>query len=44
VPFPWTRINEVLQWHSHRNRDLGLVWLRKIFVRATQEMLASETH
>ena len=31
LPFQWTKLDEVLQWHSHRSRDAGLVWLRDIF-------------
>lgn len=39
LPFDWTRLDEVLQWHSHRSRDAGLVWLRGIFQRAAKEMM-----
>jgi LysR family transcriptional regulator, nod-box dependent transcriptional activator len=40
LPFPWTRLDEVLQWHGHRSRDPGLVWLRGIFEDAAATMMA----
>jgi len=43
LPFPWTRLDEVLQWHGHRSRDPGLVWLRGIFEEAVVAM-ASANH
>lgn len=43
LPFPWTRLDEVMQWHGHRSRDPGLVWLRGIFEEAAA-MMNSETH
>jgi DNA-binding transcriptional LysR family regulator len=43
LPFPWTRLDEVLQWHGHRSRDPGLVWLRGIFEEAAA-MMMSEMH
>jgi LysR family nod box-dependent transcriptional activator len=44
IPFPWLQLDEQLQWHGHRSRDPGLVWLREIFVRAAKEMLAAESY
>jgi LysR family nod box-dependent transcriptional activator len=41
LPFPWTRLDEVLQWHGHRSRDPGLVWLRGIFEQAATAMASS---
>lgn len=41
LPFPWTRLDEVLQWHGHRSRDPGLVWLRGIFEQAASAMASS---
>jgi DNA-binding transcriptional LysR family regulator len=38
LPFPWLALDEVLQWHGHRSRDPGLVWLRGIFMRAASQM------
>lgn len=38
LPFPWTTLDEVLQWHGHRSRDPGLVWLRDIFRQAVEAM------
>lgn len=43
LPFPWIALDEVLQWHGHRSRDSGLVWLRGIFQKAVEEMLAGPT-
>lgn len=43
LPFPWIALDEVLQWHGHRSRDSGLVWLRGIFQKAVEEMLATPT-
>lgn len=44
LPFPWIALDEVLQWHGHRSRDPGLVWLRGIFLKAAEEMLAGSDH
>ena len=44
LPFEWTKLDEVLQWHSHRSRDAGLVWLRGVFQRAAEEMMTTTTH
>ncbi|HHZ08083.1 MAG TPA: LysR family transcriptional regulator [Rhizobiales bacterium] len=41
LPFPWIALDEVLQWHGHRSRDSGLLWLRGIFRKAVEEMLAA---
>ena len=44
LPFPWIALDERLQWHGHRSRDPGLVWLRGIFETAAQEVMASESY
>lgn len=44
LPFPWITLDEVLQWHGHRSRDPGLVWLRGIFQKAVGEMLMAPVH
>lgn len=44
LPFEWVRLDEVLQWHGHRSRDAGLVWLRGIFEQAAREMTEQVDH
>jgi LysR family nod box-dependent transcriptional activator len=44
LPFPWMQLDEQLQWHGHRSRDPGLVWLRGVFMRAAQQMLEHESY
>lgn len=44
LPFPGIRLDEQLQWHAHRSRDPGLVWLRAVFARAAAEMTAGSTY
>ena len=41
LPFPWIALDEVLQWHGHRSRDSGLIWLRDVFRKAVGEMLSA---
>ena len=44
LPFPWVALDEVLQWHGHRSRDPGIVWLRDIFRTAVEQMMAAPVH
>lgn len=40
LPVHWTPLDEQLQWHEHRSRDPGLIWVRGIIERAAREMMA----
>jgi DNA-binding transcriptional LysR family regulator len=44
LPFPWVALDEVLQWHGHRSRDPGIVWLRDIFRKAVEQMMSTTEH
>lgn len=38
LPFPWIPLEERLQWHEHRSRDPGIMWLRGIFEQAAERI------
>lgn len=38
LPFKCPPIRETTAWHSHRDQDLGLAWLRQL-LKATAEEL-----
>jgi len=43
VPLPMPPLEQAMQWHRHRTRDPGLVWLRELMQRAAGAMLADPT-
>jgi hypothetical protein len=38
LPFKCPPIREAIAWHSHRDQDLGLAWVRQL-LKATAEEL-----
>lgn len=43
MPLPMPPLEQAIQWHRHRTRDPGLMWLRSLMRQAAQAMLADPT-
>ncbi len=43
LPFPVPALTQAMQWHSYRDSDPGIVWLRDLFLRAATELRSIHT-
>ncbi len=41
LPFEAGTFRQMVQWHSYRDRDPGIIWLRKVFGKASEIMLSN---
>lgn len=40
IPFPMPTMEQVMQWHTHRTTDPGMIWLRDLLKRAATKLEA----
>lgn len=44
VPLPMPAMEQAMQWHKHRSRDPGLIWLQSLIRQASEEIDAPLHH